>query len=143
FGSNGIDVAEDQKSLVVEPGYLRALVNGAPPPVARSPKNGASSGRRRALAEWIASADNPLTARVMVNRIWHWHLGRGIVPTPSNFGRIGVSPSNPELLDWLATEFVRQGWSVKQMHRLIMNSETYKMASGFSQAANLEKDPTN
>jgi hypothetical protein len=184
FTANGIDVAEDQKSFVVEPGYLRALVNGSPP-VAHPPKTaktGVSSGRRRALAEWIASADNPLTARVMVNRVWHWHFGHGIVPTPSNFGRMGVKPSHPELLDWLATEFVHQGWSVKQMHRLIMNSETYKMASAFSlgaqassparlrkrciaeksatyesrqartpalpgecfsQAANLEKDPTN
>jgi len=142
FAANGIDVAEDQKSFVVEPGYLSAFVNGAPP-VARPPKNSASSGRRRALARWIASPDNPLTARVMVNRIWHWHFGRGIVATPSNFGKMGVKPSHPELLDWLATEFIRQGWSVKQIHRMIMNSETYKMASEVSQAANLEKDPTN
>jgi hypothetical protein len=142
FAANGIDVAEDQKSFVVEPGYLQTLVNG-PLPTAHPPKPGGSSGRRRALAEWIASADNPLTARVMVNRIWHWHFGRGIVPTPSNFGRMGVRPSNPELLDWLATEFTRQNWSIKQMHRLIMNSETYQMASSFSQPANLEKDPTN
>jgi len=142
FAANGLDVAEDQKSFVVEPGYLSSLVNGAQS-VPRPSANGLSSGRRRALAEWIASPENPLTARVMVNRIWHWHFGRGIVPTPSNFGRMGVKPSHPELLDWLATEFIRQGWSVKQMHRLIMNSEAYKMASSFSQAANLEKDPTN
>jgi hypothetical protein len=142
FAANGIDVAEDQKSFVVEPGYLQALVNGAPQ-TSHPPKTGDSSGRRRALAEWIASPDNPLTARVMVNRIWHWHFGRGIVATPSNFGKMGAEPSHPELLDWLACEFIRQGWSVKQMHRLIMNSETYKMASGFSQAASLEKDPAN
>jgi hypothetical protein len=143
FGSNGVDVAEDQKSFVVEPGYLQVLVNGSPPPVARPPKSGGSSGRRRALAEWIASPDNPLTARVMVNRIWGWHFGRGLVPTPGNLGKMGVAPSHPELLDWLATEFIRQGWSVKRMHRLIMNSNTYKMASSFSQAENLEKDPNN
>jgi hypothetical protein len=142
FAANGIDVAEDQKSFVVEPGYLQALVNGAPQ-TSHPPKTGSSSGRRRALAEWIVSPDNPLTARVMVNRIWHWHFGRGIVATPSNFGKMGAKPSHPELLDWLATEFIRQGWSVKQIHRLIMNSETYKMSSGFSQAANLEKDPAN
>src|SRR5215813_6712317 len=142
FAANGIDVAEDQKSFVVEPGYLQALVNGSPP-TSHPPKTGDSSGRRRALAEWIASPDNPLTARAMVNRIWHWHFGRGIVATPSNFGKMGAKPSHPELLDWLATEFIRQGWSVKQIHRLIMNSETYKMSSGFSQAANLEKDPAN
>jgi Protein of unknown function (DUF1553)/Protein of unknown function (DUF1549)/Planctomycete cytochrome C len=144
FGANGLDVAEDQKSFLVEPGYLQVLVNHtSPPPIARPPKSGGSSGRRRALAEWISSPDNPLTARVMVNRIWHWHFGRGIVPTPSNFGKMGIKPSHPELLDWLATEFIRQGWSVKQMHRLIMNSQTYKMASGFSRADNLEKDPNN
>jgi Protein of unknown function (DUF1553)/Protein of unknown function (DUF1549)/Planctomycete cytochrome C len=146
FGSNGVDVAEDQKSFVVEPGYLQVLINGSPPPVTRPPesaKNIGSSGRRRALAEWIASPDNPLAARVMVNRIWGWHFGRGIVPTPSNFGRMGGSPSHPELLDWLATEFIRQGWSVKQMHRLIMNSLTYKMASSFSHEETLEKDPNN
>jgi Protein of unknown function (DUF1553)/Protein of unknown function (DUF1549)/Planctomycete cytochrome C len=143
FGSNGVDVAEDQKSFVVEPGYLQVLVNGSPPPVTRPPESGGSSGRRRALAEWIASPGNPLTARVMVNRIWGWHFGRGIVPTPSNFGKMGGSPSHPELLDWLATEFIRQGWSIKQMHRLIMNSQTYRMASSFSPAENLEKDPNN
>ena len=141
FGANGMDVAEDQKSFVVEPGYLKVLA-GSAAKVADAPGNGyLSSGRRRALAEWIASPDNPLTARVMVNRVWHWHFGRGIVPTPSNFGKMGMPPSHPELLDWLATEFVRQGWSIKQMHRLIMTSETYKMASSFSPAANLEKDP--
>jgi hypothetical protein len=143
FAANGVDVAEDQKSQVVEPGYLSLFAGSAQPAVARPPANGISSGRRRALAEWIASAGNPLTARVMANRIWHWHFGRGIVPTPSNFGKMGVKPSHPELLDWLATEFIRRGWSIKQMHRLIMNSETYRMASSFSQDANLEKDPAN
>ncbi len=146
FAANGLEVAADQKSFVVEPGYLRVLTSGAPPAVARPPKNavsGASSGRRRALADWIASSENPLTARVMVNRIWHWHFGRGIVRTPSNFGLMGAKPSHPALLDWLSTEFIRQGWSIKQMHRLIMNSETYQMASSFARATNQEKDPTN
>jgi hypothetical protein len=142
FAANGVDVAEDQKAPVVEPGCLSVLADHSLP-VAHPPKNAISSGRRRALAEWIASPSNPLTARVMVNRIWHWHFGRGLVPTPSNFGKMGVKPSHPELLDWLATEFIRQGWSVKQMHRLIMNSEVYKQASSYSQATNLEKDPTN
>ncbi len=144
FGANGMDVAEDQKSFVVEPGYLTVLVNGTPPPLARPPQNGqVSSGRRRALAEWMASPENPLTPRVIVNRIWHWHFGRGIVPTPGNFGKMGLPPSHPELLDWLATEFVGQGWSIKKMHRLIMTSQTYQMASSFYQATNVEKDPTN
>ena len=144
FGANGMDVAEDQKSFVVEPGYLTVLVNGTPPPVAHPPQNGhVSSGRRRALAEWMVSPENPLTPRVMVNRIWQWHFGTGIVATPGNFGKMGLPPSHPELLDWLATEFVRQGWSIKKMHRLIMTSQTYQMASSFYQATNVEKDPTN
>ncbi|HEV8131528.1 MAG TPA: PSD1 and planctomycete cytochrome C domain-containing protein [Acidobacteriota bacterium] len=144
FAATGLDVAEDQKSFVVQPGYLQVFVNGTPPPIAHPPSDGnISSGRRRALAEWISSPENPLTARVMVNRIWHWHFGRGIVATPGNFGKMGVPPSHPELLDWLATEFVRQGWSIKQMHRLIMNSETYKMDSSFYRDSNMERDPAN
>src|SRR5260370_37393897 len=102
-----------------------------------------TSGRRGALGEAIDSPDNPLTARVMVNRIWGWHFGTGIVATPGNFGKMGVLPSNPELLDWLTTEFVQKGWSIKQMHRLIMTSETYKMDSAFSREVDLKTDPTN
>ena len=87
------------------------------------------SGRRRALAEWLASPQNPLTARVIVNRIWHHHFGRGIVATLDNFGKMGDAPTHPELLDWLAVEFMNRGWSIKQMHRLIMTSDAYQMAS--------------
>jgi hypothetical protein len=97
------------------------------------PANVKGSGRRQ-LAEWITDAKNPLTARVMVNRIWQWHFGRGIVRTASNFGKMGVPPTHPELLDYLATRFVNEGWSVKRMHRLIMLSRTYQMASGESDA---------
>jgi hypothetical protein len=89
----------------------------------------AEQDRRGALADWIASPDNPLTARVMVNRIWQGHFGTGLVDTPSDFGRNGGRPSHPELLDWLASEFVRAGWSVKQMHRLIVLSATYRQSS--------------
>ncbi len=89
----------------------------------------AEQDRRHALADWIASPDNPLTARVMVNRIWQGHFGTGLVDTPSDFGRNGGKPSHPELLDWLASEFVRSGWSVKQMHRLIVLSATYRQSS--------------
>jgi hypothetical protein len=145
FGANGLVVEEDNKAPVVGPGYLTVLVNGTPPPVAKPPRRDdyVSSGRRRALAEWIASPENPLTARVLVNRMWYWHFGRGLVATPGNFGKMGAAPSHPELLDWLATEFVRQGWSIKQMHRLIMNSETYKLGSNFYHAGNADKDPEN
>jgi hypothetical protein len=145
FGANGLVVEDDNKAPVVQPGYLTVLMRGTTLPVAKPPERNdyVSSGRRRALAEWIASPENPLTARVMVNRLWYWHFGRGIVATPGNFGKMGIAPSHPELLDFLATEFVRQGWSIKQMHRLIMNSETYKTASSFYNARNAEKDPDN
>jgi cytochrome c553 len=86
------------------------------------------SGRRE-LGEWLASETNPLTARVMVNRIWQGHFSDGIVRTPDNFGRMGERPTHPELLDYLAAEFVDKGWSIKEMHRTLLNSSTYRMAS--------------
>ena len=87
--------------------------------------------------------ENPLTARVMVNRIWHHHFGRGIVATLDNFGKMGEAPTNQPLLDWLALEFVDRGWSVKQMHRLLMTSQAYQMSSQFSDDENMKKDPEN
>ena len=100
-----------------------------------------SSGRRE-LAEWIASPENPLTARVLVNRIWRWHFGRGLVPTPDNFGLLGEPPTHPELLDWLAAWFLENNWSVKELHRLILNSATYSMSTTASVETEA-KDPTN
>ncbi len=91
--------------------------------------------RRVAMANWIASSDNPLTARVIVNRLWQFHFGVGIVDTPSDFGRNGTPPSHPRLLDWLASELVDQGWSIKKMHRLILNSMTWKQDSRPSEEA--------
>jgi hypothetical protein len=132
-------MAEPGKGKLVEPGFLSILTGGGSSVIKPVPER-LSSGRRRALGEWITSPDNPLTARVMVNRIWHYHFGRGIVSTPSNFGRMGTLPSHPELLDWLATEFVREGWSLKKIHRLILTSSTYRMASDFYRGANFEKD---
>ncbi len=93
------------------------------------PQETPEQNRRLALADWIADPDNPLTARVMVNRIWQGHFGAGLVPTPSDFGNNGMPPSHPELLDWLAAEFMRSGWSVKHMHRLIVLSQTYGQGS--------------
>ncbi|MDF1814063.1 MAG: PSD1 and planctomycete cytochrome C domain-containing protein [Verrucomicrobiales bacterium] len=84
--------------------------------------------RRKALADWIASPENPLTARVIVNRIWQWHFGIGLVKTPNDFGNLGVPPTHPELLDWLAAEFIRSGWSVKDLHRKIILSATYRQS---------------
>jgi hypothetical protein len=98
--------------------------------------------RRTALATWIASPENPLTARVIVNRIWQHHFGRGIVPMPSEFGTRAEPPTHPELLDWLAGEFVTRGWSIKQMHKLIMLSATYQQSSQASAEA-LARDPEN
>ncbi len=92
------------------------------------PKDHPGSGREF-LADWIADAKNPLTARVMVNRIWAYHFGKGIVQTPNDFGTRGRAPTHPELLDWLANQFIENGWSVKKMHRLIMLSHTYQLAS--------------
>jgi len=90
---------------------------------------GIPAGSRSALADWIASPKNPLTARVMVNRIWQHHFGRGLVATPSEFGTHGAKPTHPELLDWLAGEFIANGWSIKHMHKLMLMSETYQQRS--------------
>jgi mono/diheme cytochrome c family protein len=87
------------------------------------------NGRRLALARWIASEQNPLTARVIVNRVWQMHFGRGLVATPNNFGKMGSKPTHPELLDWLAVWFMEHDWSVKRLHRLIMSSAAYRQAS--------------
>src|SRR5205823_153027 len=97
---------------------------------------------RTALAHWIASAQNPLTARVIVNRIWQWHFGQGLVRTPNDFGTRGERPTHPELLDWLAIEFVEHGWSFKQLHRWILLSSTYQMSSLVDRET-LRLDPDN
>ncbi len=125
----------------VAPGFPVALKapRAAIPEVAADAK---TSGRRRVLAEWIASADNPMTARVIVNRIWQHHFGRGIVRSPNNFGRNGVPPTHPKLLDWLAADFVRHGWRIKRLHRLIVTSSAYRMSSGANAKA-LAEDPEN
>ena len=99
------------------------------------------SGRLE-LAQWIANRDNPLTARVMVNRVWRWHFGRGLVATTDNFGKLGAKPSHPELLDWLAAWFMENGWSVKKLNRLILTSATFQMSST-ANAASLKIDPNN
>ncbi len=103
---------------------------------------GKTSGKRRVLAEWIASKNNPMTAKVMANRLWQHHFGRGIVRSSNNFGHIGDQPTHPELLNWLAAELVDGGWKLKRMHKLIMMSRTYQMASSGNQAA-LAADPNN
>ena len=126
----------------MKPGFVNVITYGNPK-VEDPPANGRTSGRRRALAEWLGSPENPLTARVMVNRIWSHHFGQGIVGTLDNFGKMGERPTHPELLDWLAVEFMNRGWSIKQMHRLMMTSEAYQMSSQYQDVGDMEKDPDN
>ena len=116
-------------------GFLRVLP-GEKPPIPEG-----QSGRLQ-LAEWLVSPDHPLTSRVMVNRLWRWHFGRGIVPSTDNFGRLGEMPTNQPLLDWLAVRFIEHKWSVKEMQRLIMLSSTYQMSSDYDEHS-AETDPEN
>ena len=99
-------------------------------------------GKRRALADWLTDRRNPMTARVLVNRLWQFHFGRGLVPTPNDFGQLGEGCSHPELLDWLAAELMDGGWQIKRMHRLILLSNAYRMSSRATPAG-LAKDPGN
>ena len=123
----------------VQPGYLMALGGGDIP---APPEHARTTYRRKHLAEWITNDKNPLTARVMVNRIWQFHFGEPINETPSDFGTRATNVSHPELLDWLAVEFMENTWSIKKMHRLIMSSEAYRRTSVPTPTA-VEKDPRN
>jgi hypothetical protein len=119
----------------------------APPGTGYAPRKTASypatsSGRRLGLARWIASAENPLTARVLVNHVWLRHFASPLVSSTFDFGRNGRTPTHPELLDWLATEFLREGWSIKKLHRLLVTSAAYRRDSA-ADAAGLAKDPEN
>jgi cytochrome c553 len=126
----------DRTGPVVKRGVPKFLTGRTPFIIAPD-----SSGRLE-LARWLTSPDNPLTARVFVNRVWQWHFGKGLVATPSNFGLRGEAPTHPELLDWLASEFVRGGWSVKRLHRLIVLSRTYRLASA-DDTISAARDPGN
>jgi hypothetical protein len=128
---------------LVGPGVPSCLTDGKTPFVVTPPwPDAKKTGRRLAFAKWLIEPQNPLTARVMVNRIWKQHFGRGIVKTVGNFGKVGAPPTHPELLDWLATEFVRKGWSIKAMHRLMMTSSTYRQSSAVTSAVE-KADPEN
>ena len=133
---------------VVQPGFLTALTGHSQPAgLEEVGHDGVSRPIRnptKVLAEWIASPENPLTARVMVNRIWQHHFGRGLVKTPNDFGRNGSGTDYPELLDWLASRFIEEGWSVKAMHRLILQSSTYRQSMHHPQFDRFQKiDPEN
>ncbi len=123
----------DRKQEPIEPGYLSVL-DPAPARIAPSPAAPQSTGRRLALARWLSRPDNPLSTRVIVNRVWQYHFGRGLAGTSSDFGRMGEAPSHPELLDWLATEFVANGWHIKPLHRLILTSAAYRQAAQRSES---------
>lgn len=117
-------------------------VLGVKTPPIESPAHGKSSGRRLALAQWIASEENPLTSRVLANRLFQYHFGRGIVGSPNDFGLKGNPPTHPAMLDWLASELVDGGWRLKRMHKLIMLSNAYQMGGNFDKQA-YAKDPEN
>ena len=124
---------------VVTPGALTAIVDLNPD--FGLPADAPEAERRKKFAAWLSDPKNPLPARVMANRVWHLHFGQGIVSTPNDFGVGGTRPTHPELLDWLAEKFVRSGWSVKALHRLIVNSATYRQSSAFDEkAAALDAD---
>src|SRR5205823_10381950 len=125
----------------VDPGFPQVLSEQTPK-IAAPSKGARSSGRRSVLADWIVSKDNPLTARVMVNRLWQHHFGRGIVATANDFGKFGTAPTHPELLAWLARELVDGGWRLKRMHKLILLSSAYQMSSQANDPA-LRVDPAN
>ena len=127
-----------RKGEEVEPGFLTIIDERRP----EIKPTESTTGRRAALAKWLTSPEHPLTARVMVNRLWNHHFGRGIVASPSDFGILGEQPTHPELLDWLAREFIEGGWSLKKMHRLMVTSAAYRQASKFREDA-AKVDPEN
>ncbi len=121
-------IPDDRTMVPIDPGFLTLL---DPEPTVIEPPSSAlgTTGRRTALARWIASPSNPLTARVIVNRVWQQHFGRGLSASTSDLGHLGQPPTHPELLDWLASWFIREGWSLKKLHRLILTSATFQQAS--------------
>ena len=142
----GVDVPATyfpkRKDLVVQPGFL-TLFDEADATIEQLPAR-STSGRRATLAKWLSSPENPLAVRVMVNRVWQYHFGRGLAANASDLGRLGGLPSHPELLDWLANYFLDNGWSLKKLHRLILLSATYRQSSSHPNLAeNQRKDPLN
>ncbi|MEM9281299.1 MAG: PSD1 and planctomycete cytochrome C domain-containing protein, partial [Verrucomicrobiota bacterium] len=134
----GDEIAPGVPAVLSSEGSDPKTIDSAP--VSYGPQE--SSGRRLALAEWMVGEGSALTSRVMVNRIWQHHFGRGIVPSSSDFGTLGEKPTHPELLDWLAGQFIEGGWDIKEMHRLMLHSRTYRLSSEPS-SASLAQDPQN
>jgi hypothetical protein len=130
---------------LVGPGVPSVLTDGKTPFDVKLPwPDAKKTGRRLAFAKWLTQPDHPLTSRVLVNRLWKQHFGTGIVKTLANFGKVGSPPSHPELLDWLALEFIRKGWSIKAMHKLMMTSSVYRQSSArHEQDEAASDDPDN
>jgi hypothetical protein len=130
----------------VAPRFVRVLCptdEAATPALPAAGAGSKTTGRRRVLAGWVTDPKNPLTARVIVNRLWHHHFGRGLVPTPNDFGKTGLAPSHPEVLDWLAAELVAGGWRLKRIHKLIMTSHAYRQSSRARDEKAGRADPGN
>ena len=142
-GSTHINERGNPRALgdEVQPHFL-TIFGGHAPEFHELAADATSAGRRRVLADWIASPDNPLTSRVIANRVWQHHFGRGIVQTPNNFGQLGVPPTHPRLLDYLASYLVKHDWRLKPLHRLIVTSAAYRMSSTANDKA-LTLDPAN
>jgi hypothetical protein len=139
-----LSVLEKLAGTKLGPGASELTVHRASPGAGLLPASGTTTGRRTALAQWIASPDNPLPSRVLANRLWQYHFGRGLSESPSDFGRLGEPPTHPELLDWLASDLLENNWSMKRLHRLIVTSSAYRQASqGREVAASAAKDPAN
>lgn len=136
FRGNAHSPAEE-----VQPAYP-TIFETNPPTASEFKATDRSAGRRRVLADWMTSPDNRLTSRVIANRIWQFHFGRGIVRSSNNFGQLGTPPTHPKLLDWLAHRTIDEGWKLKSMHRLVMTSRSYQMSSA-GQDAGLASDPNN
>lgn len=136
-------IKDDPTNTPIEPGII-SILNAEPMKIEAVPSAPNSTGQRTALAQWITNPNNRITNRVLVNRIWQFHFGEGIVETSSEFGNLGELPTHPELLDWLAVQFVENGWSLKKMHRLIMTSAAYRQSSRRPMAdVAMLKDPQN
>ncbi len=135
-------IPQGSSGTAVGPGFLSVLANEPPSAELGIVPQEDSSGRRSALAAWIGRADNPLTTRVIVNRIWQQHFGKGIVATTNDFGHLGRRPTHPELLDWLTVAFVERGWSIKHLHRLILTSATWQQSAHHPRATEYQqRDP--
>jgi hypothetical protein len=127
----------------IEPGFP-TILEESPATIEAIPEGTGTTGRRATLAKWLTRKDNPLTARVIVNRIWQSHFGRGLAANASDFGRLGEPPTHPELLDWMTGEFVKGGWSLKSLHRLILNSATYRQSTHHVSLSQFQTiDPAN